>query len=111
MVHLGREAEATAWLRKHRLEDAIAIADPERTLYRAFALKRGGFREFLSPKVLFRALLAGALFRHGAGKPAGDPLQMPGAFLLRDGRIVGEFRHRTAADRPDYVALALGGRR
>jgi hypothetical protein len=30
---------------------------------------------------------------------------MPGAFFLKDGSIVKEFRHTTAGDRPDYLAL------
>ena len=31
---------------------------------------------------------------------------MPGAFLLYQGEPVKAFRHRSAADRPDYVELA-----
>ena len=42
------------------------------------------------------------------GEPAGlagDGLQMPGVFVLVDGRVARAYRHRTAADRPDYAAL------
>jgi hypothetical protein len=31
--------------------------------------------------------------------------QLPGVFVIQNGAILREFRHRTAADRPDYVAL------
>jgi hypothetical protein len=31
----------------------------------------------------------------------GGGRQLPGVFLLRDGRLVRAFRHETAADRPD----------
>ena len=40
------------------------------------------------------------------GKLVGDGFQMPGVFLLRNGRIEKAFRHQTAADRPDYCELA-----
>jgi len=43
---------------------------------------------------------------HGLGRIVGDAMQMPGVFVLDGGRVVEEFRHRTAADRPDYVAMA-----
>jgi hypothetical protein len=36
---------------------------------------------------------------------AGDGLQMPGVFLLHRGKVLREFRHESAADRPDYVTL------
>ena len=50
--------------------------------------------------------VAAVLKGHGFGWPKSDPLQLPGAFLLRDGVIVRAFRHATSADRPDYCELA-----
>ncbi len=43
---------------------------------------------------------------HGVGMLAGDGFQMPGVFLLHRGQVLREFRHESAADRPDYLALA-----
>ena len=40
------------------------------------------------------------------GKLVGDGFQMPGVLLLKDGTIQRAFRHKTAADRPDYCELA-----
>ena len=40
------------------------------------------------------------------GRPEGDGFQMPGAFLIDNGRMVHAYHHMTAADRPDYVRLA-----
>jgi hypothetical protein len=31
---------------------------------------------------------------------------MPGAFLVKGGRLVKEYRHATAGDRPDYCQLS-----
>jgi hypothetical protein len=45
---------------------------------------------------------------HGIGPLVGDGFQMPGAFLIRDGRVSAAYRHRHAADRPDCGALACG---
>jgi hypothetical protein len=50
-----------------------------------------------------RALVADG---HGVGMLAGDGFQMPGAFLVLNGKIVREYRHDTAASRPDYCKLA-----
>ena len=43
---------------------------------------------------------------HGVGMLAGDGLQMPGVFVLHHGQVLREFRHESAADRPDYLELA-----
>jgi len=43
---------------------------------------------------------------HLPGRIKGDPLQLPGAFLLHQGRVIKRYSYRDAADRPDYVMLA-----
>ena len=53
-----------------------------------------------------RGYEAGVKAGHGVGKLAGDGFRMPGVFLLVDGLVVKDFRHQTAADRPDFRALA-----
>jgi hypothetical protein len=35
----------------------------------------------------------------------GDATQMPGVFLLHRGEILKAFKHKTAADRPDYLDM------
>ena len=32
-------------------------------------------------------------------------LQLPGVFLVQQDRVLAEYRHRSGADRPDYLAL------
>jgi hypothetical protein len=46
---------------------------------------------------------------HRIGRVVGDGMQMPGVFLVYRGQIIRSFRHKTIADRPDYVALASHG--
>jgi hypothetical protein len=40
------------------------------------------------------------------GRLMGDGFQMPGVFLVHHGVVLRSFRHETAAQRPDYRALA-----
>jgi hypothetical protein len=82
------------------------VSDPEARLYRAFQLNRGKLSQFLGPAVWWRGFQSFILNRHPVGKPIGDPAQMPGVFLIQNGRILRSYFHQTSADRPDYVALA-----
>jgi len=90
---------------KRGVGDAIFVEDPDRSLYNAFELRRGSLRQLLGPRVVLRGIAA-TLRGHIVGKPAGDTLQMPGAFVVEDGRIVRAHRHADASDRPDYCELA-----
>lgn len=84
--------------------EASAIADPERRLFEAFALKRGSFRQVLGLGSLASGIRA-AFRGNGVGKPVGDVRQMPGAFLIHEGRILWSHDFRHAGDHPDYRAV------
>lgn len=106
LVHLARDdRRAERLFTLYKLADVPRIADPERRLYRAVGLEHGSLGELLGPHVLARTVEA-TCRGHLPGKTGGDTRQMPGVFLIQGGRIVAAFRHRTAADRPDYLALA-----
>jgi len=104
-VHMGTEEQARPLFERHGLGDAGRVADPDRRLYRAFGLERGGLLQLFGPQVVARGIAA-LLEGHGAGRMAGDGRQLAGVFLLRDGHVVRAFRHETAADRPDYEELS-----
>lgn len=106
LVHMMASVErAEAFFAEHGLEDVKRVADPQQALYRSFELQRGSFGQLFGMRVWWRGLSAG-LRGHGIGRLEGDGFQMPGAFLVRNGKIVRAFRHATAADRPDYAGLA-----
>jgi peroxiredoxin len=109
LIHMGDETEAAAFLSHYGLDDLSRIADPGQHLYRAARLHRGSLWQLLGPKVWWRALAGGALREHGVGRLLGDGFQMPGAFVVSEGQVLYEFRHRSAADRPDYLELARCG--
>ena len=106
VVHMLPDARAKAFVADYDLGDIPRFSDPDKRLYNAFGLRRGTFGQLLGLKSWARGIKAGLVDGHGVGMIGGDPLQMPGAFLLHDGAIVAAFRHESAADRPDYTALA-----
>ncbi|MGC8758776.1 MAG: SelL-related redox protein [Bryobacteraceae bacterium] len=108
LVHMSEEEDAAPFFARYGLQDVQRISDPQRTLYRAFGLPRGRFGDVLGPKVWWRGFQAGVLGGHGVGRLMGDGFQMPGVFLLFHGEIVRSYRHQSAADRPDYLALVTG---
>jgi peroxiredoxin len=108
LVHMGSEEQGARFFARYGLSDVPRVSDPDRALYRAFGLPRGTFSDVIGPKVWWRGFQAGVLGRHGVGKLAGDGFQMPGVFLLFHGEIVRSYRHQSAGDRPDYLALVTG---
>jgi len=107
LVHQGSEADLRPLLERYGLAGVNRVSDPTKALYRALDLPRGSLGQLFGPPVWGRGLAA-VLAGHGIGPLVGDGFQMPGAFLIRDGRIVAAYRHRHAADRPDCGALACG---
>ena len=81
------------------------LGDPERELYEAVGLERGGVKELYSPKVAIRAIGAarkGALMGSPIrGEPEGDTRQMPGTFVIgRDGRVTYAHYNADQSDNP-----------
>jgi hypothetical protein len=106
LVHMGSPKQGHDFFKRYALDDLPQISDPGRALYRAFDLRRGRLSQLIGPRIWWRGLQAAILHKHGFGKIQGDGTQMPGSFLLHRGTIVRAFRHISAADRPDYEALA-----
>ncbi len=101
LVHMLQEGEEKEFVSS---EGVARIADPRCDLYRAFGLGKGGFLELFGPKVWYRGAIA--FFRGcGVGMLKGDGLQMPGAFLFQNGRILQEQKAETASDLPNIEAL------
>ena len=105
LVHPADDDRAAKLFAKYGLSGLPRFADPDRVLYRALGLAKGSFLQLLGPRVIWRAGAA-TLRGHTLGRKDGDAWQMPGVFLVSDGRIVEAFRHRDVADKPDYRAIA-----
>lgn len=105
LVHMMQRGGETQYLGTG--EGVARIADPMCELYRAFGLGKGGFLELFGPRVWLRGAIA--IFRGcGVGPIAGDGLQMPGAFLFRDGEVIASQPAHRASDLPDLPALFHG---
>jgi len=92
------------------LSDVERVSDPTTAIYQApvfHLLKTTVLPEFLDGRQIV-SLAKRALWRHGMG-PAGkeDATQLPGVFFLKDRMITKAFRHKGAADRPDYVRFGV----
>ena len=102
LVHMLQNGKETEYLGER--SGVLRIADPRCELYRAFGLGKGGFLELFGPHVWWRGTVS--IFKGcGLGHLAGDGLQMPGAFLFRDGRILSAQPAHSASDLPDLPGL------
>jgi len=106
LVHMSNDRDAAAFFSRYGLADAVRVSDPSRRIYEAFGLRRGSMAMLVGWRSWVRGAWAGLVKGHGVGRLAGDGLQMPGAFLLSQGRVVRSFVHEMAGDRPDYCSLA-----
>jgi hypothetical protein len=109
LVHMSTPSSAAAAFAKHGLSGIEHISDPSREFYRGIGLARGGLLQLFGPSVWLRGFQAGIIDRHLVGALEGDGFQMPGVFIISDGRIVNSLRHGNAGERPDYLALASQG--
>lgn len=108
IVHMGMPDEGEALIERYGLDGVDVISDPLRELYQAFHLQQGSFAQLFGLRAIVRAIVA-TLKGHMQGWFVNDALQMPGAFVVSHGAILRAYRHTSAGDRPDYLALATGG--
>ncbi|WP_395745791.1 SelL-related redox protein [Prosthecobacter sp.] len=103
--HMSTPEGFATFAARYGLADVPAVEDPQCALYKGLGLKRGRLMQLIGLRVL-TAWIKSTLAGHFPGKIKGDPLQLPGAFLLHHGRAVKKHTYRDASDRPDYIALA-----
>ena len=86
--------------------EAERVSDPDARWYRAFAVRRGGWREMFG-LASWRAGIP-AFFRGNmiGWKGAADGWTLPTAVRLRNGEVVAEHRGTHAGDQPRLAELA-----
>ena len=103
-VHGGSTAEADRWFAKFGLAEVTRISDPALAHYRAFGLGRTSVQSLVDPRVWTRGAVCA--LAHGFGAQTPEMMrQLPGIFVVQGDRILAEYRHRSPADRPDYLRL------
>jgi peroxiredoxin len=105
LVHLEQDADVAELAARYGLADIPRIADPQQQLYEAFNLRRMSPIEMLNPAVWLGGFRTAVLKRHGFGRVKGDVLQMPGVFLIRNGKIIAGYRHKSPASACDLQPL------
>lgn len=103
--HMTSEDDFAAFAARYGLSALASVADPQRALYKGLGLRHGRLLQLIGPKVLW-AYLKSIFSGHRPGRIKGDPLQLPGAFLLHQGKVIKSHLYRDAGDKPDYVSLA-----
>jgi peroxiredoxin len=104
--HMGSTEEFAVFSARYGLSSLAHVADPGCTLYRGLGLRRGTLLQMLGPRLWWNWVKA-VLKGHMAGRIKGDVFQLPGAFLLHQGKVVRGHAYRDASDRPDYMSLAV----
>ena len=109
LFHLGTVEEGERFFAK-RWPEVRTVSDPDAVFYQGFELQRLKLRSLLSPAMWGRGLQAFTK-GHGVGAPVGDPLRMPGLFLVDgDGAVRWSHRSKHTGDHPDLARLpALAG--
>ena len=105
LVHMVDHATAESHLRQWGAVEWEHVSDPSTSLYHALGLGSAHWAAVMGPRTWWRGFLA-FLQGYRPGKFVGHPLQMPGVFVLHQGKVVRGFRHGYAGERPNYVKVA-----
>lgn len=100
-VHHGTAEQGAAFFQRSWPE-ARVISDATKQFYTAFGLVRGTWSQLLGPGALVRGVQA-MLKGHGIGRPVGDPLLMPGAFLIHKDHVLWQHTYHHVGDHPDFA--------
>ncbi len=105
-VHMSDKETAEQYFQKYNLKDPKWVKDPNCDFYQEFNLLKGTFSQLFGFKTWVRGFDASILKGNGISwKQLGDGFQMPGLFLIEDGKITYSFIHESVADRPDYLKI------
>ncbi len=109
LVHMASDRQAELIFRLYGMEKVARFSDPDRSLYEAMGLRRVTMRELMSRELFKRGFEACVRERHAMSVPRGDPMQMPGVFLVERGIVLATFLHEHPWDRPRYQDFATAG--
>ncbi len=107
-VHMAQPERAQVFFARFRIPEVERVSDPTMALYQSPVFRL--LKTLVLPEYFGMASIVKwiqrPLLRYGVGMARGeDKTQLPGVFFLRNRTIVKGYRHKTLADRPDYVRL------
>lgn len=106
LVHMAEPDIAETFFAEYGLLDVEHISDPECKYYDSFGLIKGKFNQLFGLQVWLRtAQVAVKDLSVLRRRQIGDGFQMPGVFLIHDGKVKASYIHQRASDRPNYLQL------
>jgi peroxiredoxin len=105
LIHMSTEEIAEKYFSKYNLGHVLRISDHGCKFYSYFGLLKGTFNQLFGFRSWIRGIEAGIIKGYGFGMQIGDGFQMPGVFVILNGRIISEFKHKYASDKPDYLKM------
>lgn len=107
IVHMG-PGDGLPGIDDGALAGVPQIADPDCELYRSFGLEKGTLWQMFEPAVWARGVKA-VLAGNRGGLLRGDGMQLPGMFLVEDGKVAASHIGQHAADHGRPRMLAASG--
>lgn len=103
LVHMSDNTTAETYFKNFNLPGVDYISDPDCRYYAMFGLTKGSFSQLFGLKTWIRGFEVAVTKQIlPTTSQIGDGFQMPGIFLLRDGKVIDQFVHKSVADKPDY---------
>ncbi len=104
-VHMSDVSTAAQFFDEYKIVDPIHVSDPECAIYSSFGLTKGSFSQLYGLKVWTRGLKAKSRGLTYNLTQIGDGFQMPGVFVIHNGKVQNSYVHNLISDRPDYIDL------
>ena len=104
-VHMDTAERAETYFEDFKLKKVQHISDPACHLYHQFGLKKGKISQLYGLKTWIRGFEAKKKGLQYSLNKEGDSMQMPGIFILCDGKVKDRYLHNTISDQPDYIKL------
>lgn len=104
LVNMLSEDLAQKYLKKFDLAELDYVSDEESLLYKAFQLTRGSFSQLFGLKVFIKGIYLWITKKAFITSSVGtDVYQMPGIFLIKNGKIAKQFKYDSVADEPPFA--------
>ena len=104
-VHMDTPEQAEYYFEQFQLHNVQHISDSDCNLYIQFGLRKGSISQLYGLRTWIRGFEANKKgLQYGLNKH-GDTSQMPGIFVLCDGKVKNSFIHNNISDLPDYMKL------
>jgi len=104
-VHMSDSETALGYFKEYGMADAEHISDQECKLYQSFNLAKGNFNQLFGLKNWIQGFKVTSKGIPVSLRQVGDGMQMPGIFMIWDGKLVDKYVHKFASDSPDYEEL------